>query len=211
MRSLTRSSAGFPAVIPPSPTKTLTPTRLSHVLQPSSPSPTKISLATSYTAHSVLAQDHHPFFDISTGSHLLSSRARDHVSLAIQNGWARSTVKRYAGTIKQYILFCDAEHVPEHLCFPANEFVLCAFAASSLGRHARTTPRNRLAALKAWHLAHNMEWKGSSRLWFVLNGVHNLSPDSSRQPLRPPINAKMLSQLVERLDLTSHFGAAVHQ
>ena len=107
MRSLTRSSAGFPAVIPPSPTKTLTPTRLSHVLQPSSPSPTKISLATSYTAHSVLAQDHHPFFNISTGSHLLSSRARDHVSLAIQNGWARSTVKRYAGTIKQYILFLN--------------------------------------------------------------------------------------------------------
>ena len=140
---------------------------------------------------------------------MLSSHARDHISLAIQNGWARSTVKWYAGTIKQYILFCDAEHVPEHLRFPAYKFVLCAFAASSLGRHARITPRNCLAALKAWHLAHNTEWKGSSRLRFILNGVHNLSPNSSRQPLRPPINAKMLSQLVKRLDLTSHFDAAV--
>ena len=209
MRSLTRSSAGFPAVIPPSPNKLLTPSRHPHILHPNSSSPTQPSLVTTHTGHSLVAQDHHPFFDIGTDSPLLSSRARDHVSLAIQNSWAKSTVKRYSGTIRQYILFCDAEHVPDHLRFPADEFVLCAFAASSLGRHARTTPRSRLSALKAWHLAHNMEWKGSSRLRFVLNGVHNLSPNSSRQPLRPPINARMLSQLVERLDLTSHFDAAV--
>ena len=211
MRSLTRSSAGLPAVtpFPVSPTLPQTPVkpfRLSHLI---SPPLNQHFPAGSYTTHPVGSPDHYPFFDVGMDSSLLSPRARNHVSLAIRNGWAESTVKRYSGTIKQYVHFCDMEHVPEHLRFPADEFVLCAFAASSLGKHARTTPRNRLSALKAWHLAHNLEWKGSSRLRFVLNGVHNLSPNTSRLPLRPPINAKMLSQLVDNLNLGSHFDAAV--
>ena len=208
MRSLSQSSAGFPAAPLSSSLSTIpvTPVRPLRSAQLIPPSSIVHPLAAPNTIHLNTPSEHHPFFDIGTNSSILSPRARDHVSLAIQNSWARSTVKRYSGTIKQFILFCDAERIPEHLRFPADEFVLCAFAASSLGKHARTT---RLSALKAWHIAHNMEWKGSSRLRFVLNGIHNLSPSSSRQPLRPPINAKMLSQLVENLDLNSHFDAVV--
>ena len=211
MRSLTRSSAGLPAVTPFSPPPPLpeTPVKPSHISQLGPLPPTQHRSEGPHTTHPVAVPCHYPFFEIDTCSPLLSPRTRDHVSLAIQNSWAESTVKRYSGTIKQYILFCDTERVPDHLRFPADEFVLCAFAASSLGKHARTTPRNRLSALKAWHLAHNMEWKGSSRLRFVLNGVHNLSPSSARLPLRPPINAKMLSQLIENLNLASHLDAAV--
>jgi hypothetical protein len=43
----------------------------------------------------------------------------------------------------------------------------------------------------------------------VLNGVRNLAPESSKRPPRPPINARMLSQLVESLDLNSPLDAAV--
>jgi hypothetical protein len=64
----------------------------------------------------------HTFFNLHDDSLLLSSHARDQVSQAIQNGWADSTLKRYSGSIKQYIRFCDAERVPEHLRFPADEF-----------------------------------------------------------------------------------------
>ena len=211
MRSLTRSSAGFSAVTPPpsSPIMPETPMRPSRFSQPKSPSVNQHLFVGSHITHHVDTSNPYPFFDIGIDSPLLSPRARGHVSLAIQNGWAESTMKRYSGTIKQYVRFCDTERIPDHMRFPADEFVLCAFAASSLGKHARTTPRNRLSALKAWHLAHNMEWKGSSRLRFVLNGVHNLSPSTSRLPLRPPINARMLSQLVENLDLGSPFDAAV--
>jgi hypothetical protein len=149
------------------------------------------------------------FFDVRDDTQLLSSRSRRHVTRAIQNGWAGSTVKRYSGSIEQFIRFCDTEGVPSHLRFPADEFVLCAFAASSAGIHARTTPRGRLSALKAWHVAHNMEWKGSARLRYVLNGVHNLAPRGSRRPPRPPITASMISLLVEHLDLNSSLDAAV--
>jgi hypothetical protein len=54
-----------------------------------------------------------------------------------------------------------------------------------------------------------MDWKGSSRLRYVLNGVHNLAPGSSRRPPRPPINSTMMSQLIERLDLESPLDMAI--
>jgi hypothetical protein len=149
------------------------------------------------------------FFDVRDGSLLLSSHARNHVTQAIQSGWADSTLRRYSGSIKQFLRFCDAERVPSHLRFPADEFVLCAFAASSCGRHAGGTPRSRLSALKAWHIAHNVKWNGSARLQFVLNGVRNCAPSSSRRPPRPPVNSTMLSQLIQNLDLSSPLDAAV--
>lgn len=103
----------------------------------------------------------HVFFNVMDAPYVISSYAWDNVNQAIQSGWAELMMKRYAGTIKQFIHFCDEEQVPEHLCFLANKFVLCAFAASSLSKHASSTPHSRLSALKAWHLAHNLNWNGS--------------------------------------------------
>ena len=120
-----------------------------------------------------------PFFNVNDDTPLLSLQSRQHITRAIQNGWANSTIRRYSGAIDQFIEFCDAESVPDRLRFPADEFVLCAFAASSIGKHARSTAQGRLTALKAWHIAHNLEWKGSSRLHYVLNGIHNLTPIGS--------------------------------
>jgi hypothetical protein len=210
MRSLTHSSAGIPitkpSALPPNPSPPLghiphgrpatyhrpsDPAQAQH-LHPSTPPTTQYS-----------------FLDVQNDSHLLSRQSKHHVARAIQNGWAKSTVKRYAGSIDQFIRFCDSEGVPNHLRFPADEFVLCAFAASSAGVHSRSTPRNRLSALKAWHTAHNVEWKGSTRLRYVLNGVHNLAPRGSKRPPRPPLNATMLVQLVERLNLKDPFDVAV--
>ena len=117
-------------------------------------------------------------------------------------------------------LFVDLDRIPSH-CTPAlsepatssgphqHAWPPPAFAASSLGKHAGGTPRSRLSALKAWHVMHNMEWRGSPWLCYVLNGVHNSAPGSLRRPPQPPINAVMLSQLVQNLDLNSPLDAAV--
>jgi hypothetical protein len=149
------------------------------------------------------------FLNISDGPGSFSLRAKARVAQAIQNGWAKSTVNRYAGSVRIFLRFCDMERVPEHLRFPADEFVLCAFAAASIGKHARGTPSGHLSALKAWHVAHNLEWQGSARLRYVLNGVHNMAPGSSKCPPRPPINARMLIQLIQGLDLSSPFDIVV--
>lgn len=210
MRSLQLSSAGFfnsnPYVATPVHLSTADVDLVTPLLHQSSLQNTG---ATSVPQLDPLPTDPHSFFNVHDDSLLLSPRARGYVTQAIQGSWADSTVKRYSGTIKQFIRFCDAERVPVHLRFPADEFVLCAFAASSFGKHAGGTPRSRLSALKAWHFAHNVEWKGSSRLRYVLNGVHNFAPGTSRRRPRPPINARMLSQLVESLDLNSPLDAAI--
>lgn len=208
MRSLTQTSAGISIAIPsssPPPSPTLHTLQNTHARAPGPPEPQVAHLP----QITVPFPNRRPFFDVGSQTPLLSSQSRAHITEAIQSGWADSTMKRYSGAIDQFIRFCDEEGVPNHLRFPADEFVLCAFAASSVRKHSRSTPRNRLSALKAWHIAHNMEWKGSSRLRYVLNGVHNLAPRRSRRPPRPPVNAKMISQLVQHLDPDSPLDAVV--
>ena len=209
MRSLVVSSADTPAHFRPDPPTVLTQRSLTHALTP---------YVHATTHHGTLFPPRDPppsplarrlLFNVADSSTLLSSQSRNHVAEAIQGGWATSTLRRYSGAVDQFIRFCDMEGIPDHLRFPADEFVLCAFAASSIRKHSVNTPRNRLSALKAWHVVHNMEWKGSSWLRYVLNGVHNLAPDSSRHLPRPPVNANMISQLVQGLDLDSPVDVAV--
>lgn len=207
MRSLTHSSAG-PVDLPP-------PGQVSYSYPSSYPVPV-FPIRDSYipiTPHDSHPANRHrepfPFFHINDNSLLFSQQTRDHITRAMKGALSDATLRRYSGAVKQFILFCDQERIPERLRFPADEFVLCAFAASSLGKHAGSTPRARISALKAWHVAHNLEWKGSPRLRYVLSGVHNLAPNSSSRPPRPPINARMLSQLIDNLDLNSPLDAAV--
>ena len=209
MRSLTQCSAG--AISTSHPTLPALLSQPPTTLQPiPAPSPPTLQRAVpAYSSHSLsLASNRHFLTGTNPSAHI-SSRSQAYVTRAIQNGWAKSTLNRYSGAVELFLRFCDDEGIPNHLRFPADEFVLCAFAASSLGRHARSTVSSRLAGLKAWHVAHNVDWKGSARLRYILNGIHNMVPRGSKQPLRPPINARMLIQLIEALDLSSSFDMAV--
>ena len=209
MRSLTQSSADTSSFSRPLHNLPALPTSTSPHLPETRPSTSNDHIESHHTHLPPHTPSHSSFFNVVDDTHLLSPQSRGHVNQAIQSGWADSTIKRYSGAIKHYIRFCEVESIPEILRFPADEFVLCAFAASSIGRHTRSTPSNRLSALKAWHIAHNMEWKGSSRLRYVLNGVHNRAPGHSRRPPRPPVNARMISQLLEHLDPDSPLDVAV--
>ena len=160
MRSLTHSSAGstalpIPANYPP-PSAGFLPTA-----HPPQSAGSQLAMDIQCPQLPSWPSGPHSFFDINNNSLLFSEQTKDHVIRAIHGSLADSTLKHYSGTIKQFIRFCDEERIPEHLRFPADEFVLCAFTASSLGKHAGGTPRSRLLALKAWHVMHNMEWRGS--------------------------------------------------
>jgi hypothetical protein len=54
-------------------------------------------------------------FDIKKTLILLSTKAKDNISHAICNGWAKSTMKHYTGAIQQFIDFCIAEQIPDNL------------------------------------------------------------------------------------------------
>ncbi|KAJ7128284.1 hypothetical protein C8R46DRAFT_1237054 [Mycena filopes] len=128
---------------------------------------------------------------------------------AMQHGWSANTLDNYGGTVDRFLNFCTVEGVPTKFQLPADEFVLCAFAASSAGVHAGSTVRNNIAALKAWHIAQGVAWQGSSRLHYVLAGVDNLAPESSKRAPRPPINAAMIRALYDGLDFSDPRDVAV--
>ncbi|KAF8189224.1 hypothetical protein K438DRAFT_2145201 [Mycena galopus ATCC 62051] len=134
----------------------------------------------------------HPRLPSNLAQTNLSPTAIQTVDYALQHGWAEATLANYGNAMDRFIAFCTTEGVPSDLQLPADKFVLCAFAASGAGVHAGSTARNNIAALKAWHVVQGIEWRGGSRLHYVLTGVEKLAPESSKRPPRPPINATML-------------------
>ncbi|KAJ7722079.1 hypothetical protein DFH07DRAFT_932613 [Mycena maculata] len=139
----------------------------------------------------------------------LSQAAINSIDYALQHSWADPTLANYGNAVDRFLAFCSAQGVPQKFQLPADEFVLCAFAASSAGVHSGSTARNNIAAVKAWHVAQNAQWNGGSRLHYVLAGVDNLAPESSKRPPRPPINAIMLRTLYEGLDFSNPRDVAV--
>ena len=139
----------------------------------------------------------------------LSAKTLDLLEKSIRNSLSASTIAGYSLALSRFLEFCNRENIPPELRFPANEFVLSAFAASNAGLLSGNTVCKYISALKAWHILHDVEWKGGSRLNFILNGVKNLTPLSSRRPPRPPVNVNMLSSLIAALDLHDPFDAAV--
>ncbi|KAF9440477.1 hypothetical protein P691DRAFT_802212 [Macrolepiota fuliginosa MF-IS2] len=118
----------------------------------------------------------------------LSKSTLQKVEIAITNSWSPSTLQNYRYLIKKYLKFCQKEQILEHLQTPAQEMVLCAFAANDAGHYLVSTVKNRIAVLKAWHTANNWMWNGSEHLKCILNGVKNLSPPSATQTPQFPVN-----------------------
>jgi hypothetical protein len=128
---------------------------------------------------------------------------------AIRSGWAPSTLRGYSRAVNLFLAFCNDENIhPKHR-FPADEIVLCTFAASGAGRLTGATARNLMAGLRAWHIAWNADWKGGKRLQYVLNGVEKLRPNSSRRSLRLPVTRDMVRALHRNLDLQAPLDVAI--
>ncbi|KAG2157552.1 hypothetical protein DEU56DRAFT_722559 [Suillus clintonianus] len=134
----------------------------------------------------------------------LSADANTRIDRVLSAAWADSTLAQFRHSISLFINFCDAEQVPFDSRCPASEDLLCVFAASRAGGLSGNTVHNQLMALKAWHAFNNAKWQGGSRLHYLLNGVADLTPNSSKLPLRPPVSHSMLSYLASSLNSSNH-------
>ncbi|KAF8580367.1 hypothetical protein K439DRAFT_1291317, partial [Ramaria rubella] len=123
---------------------------------------------------------------------------------------ATSTLAGYGYAINCYISFCTKENVPSTLWWPANKFILCAFATSHVGSTSGNTVRSYMAALQAWHNTHNILWHGSARLAYILSSIDNLAPLTPKRLPHPPITRTMLRVLHTHLALDSPFDASVY-
>jgi hypothetical protein len=131
------------------------------------------------------------------------------VNYALEHAWAPSTRAKYANGIQHFISFCNREKIPHSMRLPASEFLLCAFAADSIGLKAGGTIKNDIAAVRSWHIKNNAPWHAGLRLSYVLRGANNLTPATSKRAPRPPISADMLSVLHDNLSLSEPLDSAV--
>ena len=124
-------------------------------------------------APSTLITQHQPSLFKTTG-HLksiddalnlhLSVHVKQKIDQELSSVWAKLS------TYFKSINFCDSEQVPDHLIL--QQYTLCAFVALSVGCLSGSTVRSRISA----HIAHNVDWKGSSPLVkYVLKGVNVLT------------------------------------
>ncbi|KAI0371582.1 hypothetical protein BV20DRAFT_922358, partial [Pilatotrama ljubarskyi] len=128
---------------------------------------------------------------------------RDVLSLCLAN----STLGNYGSALSAFWRFCDVEQVLETLRLPAPEHLLCAFAASFAGTHVRSSVRDSLSGVRAWHIVHGAHWAGGVRLGYVLNGVERMAPDG--KPPCPPVTMDMLELLHLHLDSAAPLDACV--
>jgi hypothetical protein len=160
---------------------------------------------------------HHPY---STPSRLSASSKLAHqrqveplppaVAAAVANAWAPATHRRYDASIREFTTFCDAQKVAEEARLPASELLLATFAASLSGKCAGATIQNKIAAVKAWHIQNNVQWKGDTLLSYVLKGLERASPETSKQTRRPPVTVEMLEQLYHGLNRNEPRDAAIY-
>jgi hypothetical protein len=130
------------------------------------------------------------------------------IDCAVASAWAPSTRRLYNNAILRFMAFCDSLGVPPVSRLPAAEDLLCAFAASSLGRRSASSIRNDLSGIRAWHLFHSVPYSGGSRLSLVIRGSEIHSPPSSKRAPRVAVSLTMLSSLYDRLSLYDPFDVA---
>lgn len=123
------------------------------------------------------------------------------------DGLAESTRTKYASGLESFLTFCDSQLVPAGLRIPADELLLCAFAASKAGSHAKQTVQNTMSALRAWHIFHDAKWNGGPRLQYVLSGIARRAPPS--RPPRPLVTRAMLDLLHKHLPAASPINACI--
>jgi hypothetical protein len=77
-----------------------------------------------------------------------------------------------------------------------------------MGSRSGSSIKNDISGLRAWHLYHNVPFKGGNCLSLVLRGVEAHSPPSSRRLPRAPVSAKMFACLYNTLVHSDPFDAA---
>ncbi|KAJ7096470.1 hypothetical protein C8R43DRAFT_907802, partial [Mycena crocata] len=69
--------------------------------------------------------------------------------------WSPSTREKYERELPHFLSFCDAERIPSASRLLASETLLCAFAASFTRTHDAAAVKNKLDAVRAWHIVNN--------------------------------------------------------
>ncbi|KAG2157540.1 hypothetical protein DEU56DRAFT_906174 [Suillus clintonianus] len=122
--------------------------------------------------------------------------------------WKDTTLAGYQDGVDQFIAFCTCNSIHSSLYLPANEFLLCSFAAFESGSRSSGAITNDMSGIRAWHILNNVPYFGGIRLSYVIKGAHSNTPTNSKCPPRPPVTTQMLNLLHSHLDPSNHLDTA---
>lgn len=117
-----------------------------------------------------------------------------------------STRVRKHNYIQKFLDWAAKENLTPNDILPANETILCNYAATFAGQTAGGTARAHISAIKGWTLHKGHPWFGSNRLNSVLSGVKRRAPPSLFRAPRAPVKESYLRLLHSNLTLNGSDG-----
>jgi hypothetical protein len=128
----------------------------------------------------------------------------------IKASWTERTKETYGSGLLVFQVYCDLNHIPEHLRSPVTQPLVSPFIASCVGAYSGSSVSNFVAGIRAWHVLHNQPWAvNPSELKSILEGASRLAPRSSKQPKRIPFERNILLLFLTYMDLQSPRDAAI--
>jgi hypothetical protein len=126
-----------------------------------------------------------------------------HYDTSLRAIWSHDTKVGYGAAILDWILWCDDEHVPEHLRLPADEQTFRLFITSKIAKEGKSKIAGTFSGIRAWHIAQELAWVlGNDPLTIGFKkAVISKAPASTSLPPRPPIRLVHLEALHRLLDL----------
>jgi hypothetical protein len=127
-------------------------------------------------------------------------------------GLARTTREMYGSGLLLYHVFCDSRGVSEALRAPASTNLVEVFLASITGAYSASAISNYYAAVRAWHLIHNVPWGfAEGDLSQLIKGAADIAKHipSLRRVERQPFTVAELNAVCSQLISDNSLDAAV--
>ncbi|KAH8914738.1 hypothetical protein BT69DRAFT_1197685, partial [Atractiella rhizophila] len=144
---------------------------------------------------------------------------------ALSHAYSKGTLASYSSALPKYIEFCDKMCVPPSDRFPATAPLVCSFviwcSSPMNGVHPDLAPsqsvsintaEHYVSGLKAWHLLNGFPWIWEHRpdeLTLYCKGIARQQGTLFKAAVRPAVTLKMILLLVDKLDHSNCFDAAV--
>ena len=110
-------------------------------------------------------------------------------------------METYRSGLLVFHVFCDSCSIPEEQWAPCSADLLSTWIANMAGTFARTSVKNYIAGVWAWHVIHGVEWNiNKAELDTITRGAERLQPDQSKRKKRQPYTVDYISQILTDLD-----------
>lgn len=125
------------------------------------------------------------------------------------NSLQPSTQATYGTGLLAFHVFCDRRGVAEHLRAPVDDLIIKSFVATLAGIYSGNAISNYIAAVRAWHIIHGIEWNiRGPEMDSIIKGAKAMAPRSTTREKREPITVEYIEKLRPKFSDTDPLDVA---